>query len=103
MSTRRPLQPLSPLSPNIIDAFATHGQLSMDHQAQDMTHDAEGYTDRMSLTSLEDGADEFERMMIQNARDEQRMRDAMQGKVQPFRKARTHPRVSVTLENLERL
>ena len=50
----------------------------------------------MSLSSLEDGADDFEKIMIQQARDDERLRP------QAFRKARTRPRVGVTLENLER-
>lgn len=52
--------------------------------------------DTVSLTSLENDADDFDRLMIQSARDQR------QGNVQAFRKARTHPRVGVTLENLER-
>lgn len=72
----------------------------MDHQVRDDTQPLE---DNVSLTSLEnDATDEFDRFMIQNARDERRRNDALHGKVQPFRKARTHPRVGVTLENLER-
>ncbi|KAF2241551.1 hypothetical protein BU26DRAFT_440413 [Trematosphaeria pertusa] len=71
----------------------------MDQRAQDDTRDL---GDVVSLTSLENDADDFDRLMIQNARDERRLNDALQGKVQPFRKARTHPRVGVTLENLER-
>ncbi|PVH99099.1 hypothetical protein DM02DRAFT_529746 [Periconia macrospinosa] len=57
-----------------------------------------------SLTDLEDDpeADEFDRRLIRNARDERRLKDALHGQVQAFRKARTHPRVGVTLENLER-
>ncbi|KAK7538811.1 uncharacterized protein J3D65DRAFT_623213 [Phyllosticta citribraziliensis] len=54
------------------------------------------------LTSLEDDTDEFGRMLVQAARDEQRIKNAMRGGIQPFRKARTRPRVALTLENLER-
>ncbi|KAF2033721.1 hypothetical protein EK21DRAFT_41297, partial [Setomelanomma holmii] len=46
--------------------------------------------------------DEFERLMIQNARDERRLNEARHGRVQAFRKARTHPRVGLTIDNLER-
>jgi hypothetical protein len=53
------------------------------------------------LTSLE-GDDDFERLMIQNARDERRLNEALNGRAQPFRKARTHPRVGLTIGNLER-
>lgn len=107
MSTRRPLQPLSPLSANVAGAKynylskdGTDGLSVMEDRAQD---DMQTLRDNVSLTSLEnDDADDFDRLMIQNARDERRLNDALQGKVQPFRKARTHPRVGVTLENLER-
>ncbi|KAF2145044.1 uncharacterized protein K452DRAFT_356380 [Aplosporella prunicola CBS 121167] len=54
------------------------------------------------LSSLSDDTDEFGRMLIQQARDEQHKQGALRGSVQPFRKARTHPRVGLTLENLER-
>ncbi|KAH8732595.1 hypothetical protein GQ44DRAFT_735452 [Phaeosphaeriaceae sp. PMI808] len=56
------------------------------------------------LSSLENDADEFDRLMIQNARDERRLKDALHGsaRVQAFRKARTHPRVGLTIDNLER-
>ncbi|KAK8226787.1 hypothetical protein HDK77DRAFT_116196 [Phyllosticta capitalensis] len=54
------------------------------------------------LTSLEDDTDEFGRMLVQAARDEQRIKDAIRGGRQPFSKARTRPRVALTLENLER-
>jgi hypothetical protein len=63
--------------------------------------DAGALGDDFSLTS-KDAEDDFERQMLQNARDERGRQDSRQGKVQPFRKARTHPRVGVTLENLER-
>jgi hypothetical protein len=53
------------------------------------------------LTALESDADDFERLMIQQARDERRLNDALRGTAQPFRKARTHPNVGLTLENLE--
>ncbi|KAK7514834.1 hypothetical protein IWZ03DRAFT_416205 [Phyllosticta citriasiana] len=54
------------------------------------------------LTSLEDDTDEFGRMLVQAARDERRLKSAMRGGILPFRKARTRPRVALTLENLER-
>ncbi|KAF2445218.1 hypothetical protein P171DRAFT_315896, partial [Karstenula rhodostoma CBS 690.94] len=53
------------------------------------------------LTSLESGADDFERRMIENLRNERR-NDAPTPKVHAFSKARVRPRVGVTLENLER-
>jgi hypothetical protein len=54
--------------------------------------------------SSQDADDDFERLMIQNARDERRLKDALQGtrRVQTFSKARKHPRVGLTLDNLER-
>ncbi|KAF2191331.1 hypothetical protein K469DRAFT_557758 [Zopfia rhizophila CBS 207.26] len=54
------------------------------------------------LTALESDTDDFGRLMIQNVRDERRLNDALRGNVHAFRKARTHPRVGLTLENLER-
>jgi hypothetical protein len=55
------------------------------------------------LSSLEnDAEDEFERQMIQNARDERRLSQARSGRPQAFKKARIHPRVGLTLDNLER-
>ena len=55
------------------------------------------------LSSLEnDAEDDFERLMVQNARDERRLNEALHGRVQAFRKARTHPRVGLTMDNLER-
>ncbi|KAF2748200.1 hypothetical protein M011DRAFT_467243 [Sporormia fimetaria CBS 119925] len=58
------------------------------------------------LSSLENDpdaiTDDFDRMMLKNARDERRLQDALRGRVQPFKKARTHPQVGLTLENLER-
>ncbi|KAH7380102.1 hypothetical protein BKA66DRAFT_420068 [Pyrenochaeta sp. MPI-SDFR-AT-0127] len=54
------------------------------------------------LSALEHDADEFDRLMIQNARDERRLNEALHGRVHAFRKARTHPRVGLTIDNLER-
>lgn len=64
--------------------------------------EARNTDDTLSLTSLESGADEFDRRMIQTARDERYANDAPTPKIHAFRKARIHPRVGVTLENLER-
>lgn len=56
-----------------------------------------------ALSDLEhDAEDEFEKRMIQNARDERRLNQALGGRPQAFRKARSHPRVGLTLDNLER-
>ncbi|KAF2107849.1 hypothetical protein BDV96DRAFT_288454 [Lophiotrema nucula] len=114
MSARRPLQPLSPLSANIVgakysyitkvDGGASHaGPLTMDQRVHDDNTQSTGSI-VSGLTSLENdtNADDFERLMIQQARDERRLNDALRGSVQPFRKARTHPNVGLTLENLER-
>ncbi|KAL6711170.1 hypothetical protein ACN47E_005701 [Coniothyrium glycines] len=54
------------------------------------------------LSALEHDADDFDRLMIQHARDERRLSEARHGRVQAFRKARTHPRVGLTMDNLER-
>ena len=69
------------------------------HHPEDM-HDAASVVS--GLSSLENDADEFEKLMIQNERDERRLSQALGSRPQAFRKARTHPRVGLTLENLER-
>ncbi|OAG08370.1 uncharacterized protein CC84DRAFT_1162338 [Paraphaeosphaeria sporulosa] len=63
--------------------------------------DARNTEETVSLTSLESGADDFDRRMIQTVRDARR-NDAPTPKVHAFSKARVRPRVGVTLENLER-
>jgi hypothetical protein len=99
-TTRGPLQPLFPRSPNT--TTANHdGSNGLDNMKDAGYDDADTLDDDFSLTS-KDVDDGFERQMLRNARDEMRLRDASQGRVQAFRKARTHPRVGVTLENLER-
>ncbi|KAF1999585.1 hypothetical protein P154DRAFT_563887 [Amniculicola lignicola CBS 123094] len=108
MSTRRPLQPLSPLSANIVGA--KHGYIAktvvnvhvsaMDARVQD--EDTQEGSIVSGLTELEESADDFEKLLIQNARDERRLHDALRGNIQPFRKARKHPRAALTLESLER-
>jgi hypothetical protein len=70
-------------------------------------HDQEDMQDAASvvsgLSSLEnDAEDEFDRQMIQNMRDERRLNQALGGRPQAFKKARIHPRVGLTLDNLER-
>ncbi|KAF2473462.1 uncharacterized protein BDR25DRAFT_218840 [Lindgomyces ingoldianus] len=74
----------------------------MDERAHD--DNTQGSESTVSnLTSLEnDDTDDFGRLMVQNARDERRLNDALRGNVQPFRKARVRPHVGLTLENLER-
>jgi hypothetical protein len=75
---------------------------SMGEPAQDDNQTQRSGSIVSGLTSLESDADDFDRLMIQNARDERRLQDALRGQVQPFRKARQHPRVGLTLENLAR-
>lgn len=64
--------------------------------------EARNTDDTLSLTSLESGADDFDQRMIQTLRDQRRLNDAPTPKIHAFSKARVHPRVGVTLENLER-
>jgi len=103
MTTRRPLQTLSPPSASVLNTrYAlniqnTDGYIKMEEQHQEDV--ASVVSD---LSSLENGADDFERLMIQNARDERRLNEGLHGRVQAFRKARTHPRVGLTMANLER-
>jgi hypothetical protein len=60
------------------------------------------HEDIQDLSSL-DADDDFERRMIQNARDERRLKEALHGshRVQAFRKARVGP-LGLTMDNLER-
>ena len=50
------------------------------------------------LDSMDDDTDEFGRMVLQHARDEQRISHALQRPSQPFRKARPTPRIEHVLE-----
>ncbi|KAF3002060.1 hypothetical protein E8E13_009172 [Curvularia kusanoi] len=109
MSSRRPLQPIPALPAKVSSTRYAHsrnsttkaadGTLDMEEHVLDDVQDSGSAVS--GLTSLE-GDDEFERLMIQNARDERRLNEARNGRVQPFRKARTHPRVGLTMDNLER-
>ncbi|OCL01657.1 hypothetical protein AOQ84DRAFT_393484 [Glonium stellatum] len=108
MTAPQSRDPLLPISSNLIGAkyaFITKvstidGIRAMDERAHD---DGTYSSSSMSgLTSLEDGTDDFGKLMIRNARDERRLNETLRGNVQPFRKARPHPRVGLTMENLER-
>lgn len=108
MSSRRPLQPIPALSANVLStryarltstSKAADGTLDMEDHVQEDVQDSGSVVS--GLTSLE-GDDDFERLMIQNARDERRLNEALHGRAQPFRKARTQPRVGLTMDNLER-
>jgi hypothetical protein len=71
------------------------------HHGRQDVHDAASVVS--GLSELEhDAEDDFDKLMIQNERDQRRLSQAAGGRPQPFAKARTHPRVSLTLENLER-
>ncbi|KAF2019741.1 hypothetical protein BU24DRAFT_406371 [Aaosphaeria arxii CBS 175.79] len=73
----------------------------MDKQAQD--DDTQNSGSIVSgLTSLGSGDDDFERLMLQNERDQRQLKDALRGDFRPFSKARSHPHVGLTLDNLER-
>ncbi|KAF2852987.1 hypothetical protein T440DRAFT_466551 [Plenodomus tracheiphilus IPT5] len=103
MTTRQPLQPLPPPSANTantryarLTTQSTNGKMAMGEPAEEDVGSVSG------LSSLENDADDFEKLMIQNARDERRLNEALNGRPQAFRKARTHPRVGLTMDNLER-
>ncbi|KAI4668180.1 uncharacterized protein J4E78_002004 [Alternaria triticimaculans] len=99
MTTRQPLQTLPPPSANVINTRYAH--LQRPASTQDDVQDAASVGS--ALSDLEnDAEDEFEKRMIQNARDERRLNQALGSRPQAFRKARTHPRVGLTLDNLER-
>lgn len=115
MNTRRRFEPLAPVSSNIVaapyapaaaKAGAPHDDHynAMDAQVQDENTANSGTGSGMSgLSSLEDDTtDDFGKLLLQHARDEQRMQDALQGKVRPFSRARPKQRSRLTLENLER-
>jgi hypothetical protein len=106
MTTRRPLLPVPPPPVDVNTRYAytattttttatTQGDVGMEEQ--------EEMQDEQDLSS-QDADDDFERLMIQNARDERRLKDALHGsrRAQTFSKARKHPRVGLTLDNLER-
>lgn len=110
MSSRRPLQPIPAQSAQANVLSTRYARITTTTKAADGTHDmADNVLDDAQdsgsivsgLTSLS-GDDEFERLMIQNARDERRLSEALNGRTQAFRKARTHPRVGLTIDNLER-
>ncbi|KAI4633120.1 hypothetical protein J4E80_000483 [Alternaria sp. BMP 0032] len=99
MTTRQPLQTLPPPSANVINTRYAH--LQRPASTQEDVQDAASVGS--ALSDLEnDAEDEFEKRMIQNARDERRLNQALGSRPQAFRKARTHPRVGLTLDNLER-
>lgn len=66
------------------------------------TNDSDAVSNLSSLDT--DDTDEFGKLLIQHARDERRMRDAITGstKIRPFRKARPQPRLGASLDRLER-
>ncbi|KAH4004407.1 hypothetical protein HBH64_054440 [Parastagonospora nodorum] len=96
MTTRRPLQPLAPLSDHT-NTRHTHITTAQSDAAMEEQEDIQDL-------SSQDADDDFERRMIQNARDERRLKEALHSssRVHAFRKARTQPRVGLTLDNLER-
>lgn len=106
------LEPLGSISNNIVASrtsrAAVHAVKSirtMDIRVQDeYTADSAATASLASgLTSLEDETtDEFGKLLLQNAREQQIIHDARLGKVQPFRRARPRQRGRLTLENLER-
>ncbi|KAF2084932.1 hypothetical protein K490DRAFT_59060 [Saccharata proteae CBS 121410] len=74
----------------------------MTSQAYHSSQDAQSDSGISNLEYLDSDTDEFGRQMIQQAKDKQRMTDALRANTQPFRRARTHPRVGLTLDKLER-
>jgi hypothetical protein len=109
MTARRPLQPVSPLVGNANGAIYNHTKAENEYNeangAEEYVRDDQSQGSIVSgLTNMEEDADEFERQMIQNARDERRLNSLAQGssRVVPFRKARIRPGVALTMDNLER-
>ncbi|GAM84163.1 hypothetical protein ANO11243_021560 [Dothideomycetidae sp. 11243] len=52
------------------------------------------------LSSVDDDTDEFGRMLVRHVRDEQRLTSTINGNGQAFRKARSNPRISAALDQL---
>lgn len=110
MTTRQPLQPLSPPDGHIVNTgyfysavHSANGMGAMQQQQTQTQEDADEVASVVSgLSSLENDADDFERLMIQNERDQRRLHEARHGRPHAFRKARTHPRVGLTIDNLEK-
>jgi hypothetical protein len=108
MSSRRPFHPIPATRANV--SSTRYAGITTTNEAANGTHDMADHVlddaqDAGSivsgLTSLS-GDDEFERLLIQNARDERRRNEALNGRARPFSKARAHARVGLTLDNLER-
>lgn len=62
----------------------------------------EGSVSGLSSLEHDTDADDFDLRMLQTARDERRLKAAVRDRVHVFGKARTHPRVGLTMANLER-
>ncbi|KAF2712416.1 hypothetical protein K504DRAFT_464510 [Pleomassaria siparia CBS 279.74] len=106
MSPRRLLQPLSPLAGNTVGARYNYNSKTDDRDGvsklEDEARDGGSESVVSDLTSLENDADDFDKLIIQHERDERRLNNALNGQIRPFRKARIHPRVALTMDNLER-
>ncbi|KAF2097639.1 hypothetical protein NA57DRAFT_77891 [Rhizodiscina lignyota] len=116
MNTRRRFEPFAPISPNIVatspprtaanvgsfDDDRYHNAMDAKVQDENTTNSATGSA-TSGLTSLEsDTTDDFGKLMLQHRRDQQRLLDSVQGKAQPFSRARPRQRGRLTLDNLER-
>lgn len=62
----------------------------------------EGSVSGLSSLEHDADADDFDLRILQTARDERRLKQALHSRVHVFGKARTHPRVGLTMANLER-
>ncbi|KAG9192288.1 hypothetical protein G6011_11022 [Alternaria panax] len=116
MTTRPPLHTLPPPSANVVNTryahlqrptststTSAHGSAAMEEQGHGQEDMPDAVSVGSALSELEDDAeDEFDKRMIQNARDERRLHQARRGRPPAFSKARAHPRVGLTLDNLER-
>ncbi|KAF2761145.1 hypothetical protein EJ05DRAFT_254164 [Pseudovirgaria hyperparasitica] len=92
--------PRDPLHPTQSHRLNSHQRTRTSAPSEELT---QGST-ISGLTSLENDTDEFGQFMIQQARDEKRLRSAINSNVpiQPFRKARKQQSLSLTFQNLER-
>lgn len=111
MLPRRPSEPLAPISHNVTRSRHTRPKTKINaYDIENAMEDGGRVHDEFTIqsqatniSSLEqDTTDDFGKLLLQHARDEQRMQDALKGKARPFSKARPRERGRLTLSDLER-
>ena len=101
--TRGPTFPISQKSSRIPSPTRAQGnpreELNADRNGYAQSLD-EGSTSSFPQSVVSD--DTFDKVLTQHARDERRVKNALENDSQPFKKARTGIRAGLTLENLQR-